>query len=151
MTFRFDDDGTILESFADEMLVECPNCARLCRVVPDPNATASMHLLQSPHKATCANCGFVATSDGKSLSVGTACDWYFGFPLWLQSNCNGEVLWALNERHLDWLKAYVSATYRLQKPNVSRSMASRLPNWIKGKHERRAVLRAINLLYKKLK
>src|SRR5215212_7033778 len=68
-------------------------------------------------------------------------DWYFGLPLWLQTPCAGQVLWAWNEWHLDWMERYVAADLRERTPNINMSLASRLPRWIKSAKNRDEVLK----------
>lgn len=77
------------------------------------------------------------------LSQGRPVDCYFGHPLWLQTPCCGETLWAYNQPHLEFLKAYVRATLRHRQPNHNQSLASRLPRWIKLAKHRDEVLRAL--------
>jgi hypothetical protein len=77
-------------------------------------------------------------------------DPHFGFRLWLQTRCAGEVLWAYNAEHLGFLREYVSASLRERVPNANGSLASRLPKWIKSAHNRTAVLRAARRLEAKL-
>ena len=62
-----------------------------------------------------------------------------GLDLWLQTECTGHTLWALEETHLDFLERYVAATVREQAPGNS-SLASRIPAWIKAAKNRQAVL-----------
>lgn len=70
--------------------------------------------------------------------MGAPLDPYFHLPLWLQVNCLGKTLWAYNERHLDELDRYVRVLVRERTPNVNRSVASRLPAWIKKRQKPRA-------------
>jgi Arc/MetJ family transcription regulator len=56
-------------------------------------------------------------------------------------------LWAYNERHLAFLEQYVGATLRettLEAGN--RSLASRLPRWIKSGQHREEVLAGLRRL-----
>ena len=46
----------------------------------------------------------------------------------------------------DFLERYVSADLRERTPNANRSMASRLPRWIKSAKHRDEVMRAIRRL-----
>lgn len=62
-----------------------------------------------------------------------------GLDLWLQTECAGYTLWALEETHLDFLERYVAATIREQALGNS-SLASRLPAWIKAARNRQTVL-----------
>src|SRR5260370_39279346 len=77
-------------------------------------------------------------------------DWYFQLPLWLQTPCAGEILWAFNSAHLSFLESYVPARDRRRLPNVNRSAASRLPMWIKSAKNREAVLHAIAILSERI-
>lgn len=74
-------------------------------------------------------------------------DWYFGLPLWLQTPCCGKTLWAINERHLQFLKVYVHASLREGVLNYNHSLASRLPRWIKQREHRAEVGRCIQRLW----
>jgi hypothetical protein len=73
-------------------------------------------------------------------------DPHFGFKLWLQTRCSGEILWAYNGKHLAFLRDYVSALLRERKLNANGSLASRLLKWIKRAENRSAILRAIERL-----
>ncbi|MEM7260662.1 MAG: hypothetical protein AAF488_01635 [Planctomycetota bacterium] len=75
----------------------------------------------------------------------------FGLPLWLQTRCAGEVLWAYNAEHLEFLNSYVGAELREREPNANATLASRLPSWIKRAKNRPKVLRALRRLESKLK
>lgn len=74
-------------------------------------------------------------------------DWYFGLPLWLQTPCCGHTLWAYNADHRAYLEAYVRATLRTAPPHAqpsrNRTLASRLPLWMKRKENREDVLRGL--------
>jgi hypothetical protein len=77
-------------------------------------------------------------------------DPHFGYRLWLQTRCAGEILWAYNAEHLEFLREYAAASLRERVPNANASLASRLPRWIKRSHNRRAILRAVKRLAVKL-
>lgn len=76
-------------------------------------------------------------------------DAYFGFPLWLQSECCGHTFWAYNHNHLQTLKSYISAKLRDQRQRGKWSMSSRLPQWVKDTKNRKELLKTINRLEKK--
>ncbi len=84
------------------------------------------------------------------LVIGGNFDWYFQEPLWLQTECCGETLWAYNEKHLEFIENYVAAKLRARIPNQNRSLASRLPKWIKSAKNRDEILKAIGKLKEKL-
>jgi hypothetical protein len=74
--------------------------------------------------------------------------------VWLTIPCCGELLWAYNEEHLDFIERYVSATLRERAaaPAGSEvsvrnsSLASRLPSWMTAAKNRRRILAAIATL-----
>ncbi|MDH4127215.1 MAG: hypothetical protein OEV44_00565 [Spirochaetota bacterium] len=158
---RFNTNETYIWTFGDNFLVKCPKCCKLAYVITTDKES-------SPKiRFSCLNCGYtkdwkqknpVITSypnvdffkEGQIL-IGTAVDWYFHFPLWLQTACCGKNLWAYNSEHLSWLKSYVSAKLREHSPHKNygwsnQSLASRLPNWIKQNNHREAILTAIEKL-----
>jgi hypothetical protein len=71
-------------------------------------------------------------------------------PLWLQTNCCEEILWAFNQKHLEFLEKYVSQALRKRPHNFNGSLQSRLPKWILSAKNREAVLRGIKCLKVKL-
>ena len=91
-----------------------------------------------------------AEYSGGGIAVGGNFDWYFRFPLWLEISCCGETLWAYNEKHLEFIEKYVAAKLRERVPNINKSLASRLPDWIKRAKNRDEILKAIGKLKEKL-
>ncbi len=92
----------------------------------------------------CDGCGAV-TRHGvrRVLGTGTPAGPQFrGLDLWLQTPCEGRVLWAYDGEHLDYLERYVAAGLREQEPGNA-SLASRLPAWIKAAKNRDTVGRAL--------
>ena len=147
---RFRDNGEIIEEFIDEFLVECPKCALMAKVVLANDYSTEKIRLFAPRKLVCSNCGHIETCKPKKVFIGNAKDWYFQRPFWLQLPCCGKLLWAYNLQHLDLLESYVSAKLRERKPHVNKSVASRLPNWIKLAKNRGEILKAIGKLKEKL-
>ena len=97
----------------------------------------------------CRACGAVSDAPISLSPRHGAFDPWFGLPLWLQAPCCGEVLWAWNRGHLDFLRQYVTASLREREPNLNRSMASRLPRWIKAAKNRDEIVRCIERLTKR--
>jgi hypothetical protein len=142
---RFRDPLLQLRDFADEILVRCPACDE-CAVVlahletPQPRRTTKRSL-------RCHACGHSADAYPTVESRGGPTDPYFHQPLWLQTDCRGELLWAYNAEHLELLESYVGA--RLRERGLDRrwsSMLERLPTWIKSAKNRDDVLRSIRRL-----
>jgi len=67
----------------------------------------------------------------------------FGLPLWFQARCSGATLWAHNRYHLGYLREYVAADLRHRPPNT-RSMAARLPKWIKAASNREEIVACLD-------
>jgi hypothetical protein len=82
----------------------------------------------------------------------TAADYWNSLPLWLKTTCCGQVLWALNSRHMMALQDYVSAGLRENKlrHHSNRHMYMSLPRWMTSKNNRPDVLRGLKRLQAKL-
>lgn len=164
---KFKDDGARVFDFSDEFLVECPNCQSLARVIVRQEKTSDVVPLYASRKLVCGKCGLskfwherevlgyqmnkrLKSGFNRFVKIGGNFDWYFQQPLWLQTECCGETLWAYNEKHLEFIESYVAARLRERTPNINRSLASRLPKWIKRTKNRDEILKAIRKLKEKL-
>ncbi|CAN5499945.1 hypothetical protein BH10ACT3_BH10ACT3_04610 [soil metagenome] len=118
----------------------CPSCGeRLERRVTGPRHDHPTHLRSA--------CGW--ESDAviwwePVRSEGT--DPMFGLDLWLRAPFRGDLLWAYNAEHLQFLKNYVTARVREREPKQNSSLASRLPKWIKSAKNRDDLVAAIEKL-----
>lgn len=115
----------------------CPRCGRWV----EQDLAGPQH----PHRAhLVCECGCASEGDvrWRQLSTGVV-DPVFGLDLWFQRPFRGEVLWAYNVEHLAFLRDYVAADLRRRQPGRNRSLASRLPAWIKAAKHRDALLTAI--------
>jgi hypothetical protein len=74
----------------------------------------------------------------------------FGAALWLETECCGRNrLWALNERHLDYLERFVLSSNReAEFPSVggNRQLADWFPAWLVSRKHRDEVAKAIRRL-----
>ncbi|MFQ6391269.1 hypothetical protein ACLNAR_26155 [Priestia aryabhattai] len=144
-----------------EFLVVCPHCSSCAKVIAldDP----SPYVANVRRRFVCTACG--ATKDKvikangyrearvsyepkanyEVILTGDPCDWYFKLPLYLQIECSGNVLWALNLEHLSYMESYIEAEIRESHPYYL-SVESRLPKWMKLAKNRNEVLRAIQKL-----
>lgn len=147
MGVRFRDSGETIYRFGAEFLVRCPRCQRPASVLPLPGRKQRWLV---PRRMVCSQCGYTKDWHEKTVCAGGSLDWYFRLPLWLQTPCCGQILWAYNKDHLDFLEAYIQADLRERVPNKNSSVASRLPAWIKAAHHRDNVLRGIEPLRRKL-
>lgn len=134
----------------DPVLIACPRCGTKAVVIPHGDDEV---------KASCTACAFsrVKSANGRAFYwySDDPGDGYFGFDLWLVTTCNGNSLWAFNQKHLDFLENYVAAALRTRSPDEERgwrnsSLASRLPKWIKSAKNRDALLKSIDELKAKL-
>lgn len=137
-------------TFLDEALVECPRCAE----------RAVVHAASRAPRLTCAHCGYVREGDSKSPRLTwrsvrpDAREPSFGQRLWLAEECcGGNVLWALNEPHLDYLERFISSTTRdrdFPSPPGARGLAYKLPRWMQLARNRQELLRTISRLRSRL-
>lgn len=156
-------DSAYIWSYGDHFLVVCPRCEAKAEVLTT--------LADGPRvRLSCLSCGhhhpwerrdhgvlFTGNRDHFSegqVVIGAAVDWYFHLPLWLATDCGGNVLWAYNVSHLSWLKSYIAATHRARRQNAhgwsNQALASRLPKWLKAAKSRARVLNGIERLERRL-
>ncbi len=134
----------------DPTLIVCPKCACKAFILPSINNRL---------RATCSNCGFSADQPNENHDFywhdENPTDGYFGYKLWLQTNCSGHSLWAFNLRHLKILESFVGARLRQRVKDEklgwqNSSLTSRLPDWIKSKKNRKLVTKSLQTLKKKV-
>jgi hypothetical protein len=148
---RFSEGGETIYDFAGEFLVVCPKCDRMGKVFPVEITSKKLNeRLFAPRRMVCTNCVYRSEWRAGELHIGASYDWYFRLPLWLQVECAGETLWAYNEKHLAFIGNYAAAKLRERTPNTNKSLASRLPSWIKRAKNRDRVLKAVERLREKL-
>lgn len=135
MTNRFSLESRELETFMGQMIVICPRCGGRADVMEKANEV----------RLSCFQCGYLQMKQSGTKYIGGAFDVHFRLPLYLQTGCCGHVLWAYNQEHLAYMRQYVEASVRTSD-GVNRSIESRLPKWMKQKHNREDVLRAIKRL-----
>ena len=140
-TSRFRDGGAYLRELAHEVLAVCPSCGgRVTAVTRD-----------GMRRAACPACGWIREVTTRASTWGGPEEPYLGLPLWLRTECCGEVLWAFNAEHLDLLEGYVSAGLRERTDRGrTQSVAERLPAWLKSAKNRDEVLAAIARLRERL-
>jgi hypothetical protein len=149
---RFRDDLSTIYDFMDEILIRCPKCEALARVVAYPK-----RLVMSPFQSrrlVCADCGHTRDKDSGVYAMPNArathmYDPYFYLPLWLQLNTRHGLLWAYNLNHLALIRRYVAAELREDawtEEGIRMTLVSRLPAWITSASHRAEVLRLISRL-----
>lgn len=136
MAQRFKDEGESVYELWTYWIVPCPSC----------NKPVDFR----ERKLSCVHCGY----SKEFKEEGT---WFKLVPLtvpidnFLSVPCCGHKLWAVNLEHLDFLEGYIGAALRERLPNVNKSMASRLPQWMKDAKNREEILACIGKLRTKLR
>ncbi|MGG7568996.1 hypothetical protein [Streptomyces sirii] len=153
---RHYDRGGWLVQFTGHILVVCPRCGGRALVLPRPGFPEpkySYELLILPRRLACQGCGAVADWEPEVREAGLVAanpsgteDPFFRRPLWLQTRCVGQILWAYNEKHVTELSAYVGATLREHEASPKRAMIPRLPRWLKSSAHRSEVLAGLEAL-----
>jgi hypothetical protein len=142
------DTRECLCTFSDPILIRCPRCANPGGLFLTRKERESRRW-QSIRRFACMKCAHSYEWKPRGI-VHSVRDWNSRLPLLLQTECCGEVLWAFNERHLDFLYSYASSLLRERIGHHNASLASRLPQWIKSRKNRTAVLRGVSRLRKLL-
>ena len=129
----------------------CDNCGEQILVkIASKNKMESLTI-------KCQNCGQSRDYKPNSLAIrtifrdsGDATDPHYDHPLWLQGNIKGNLFWAYNDEHLDYLKQYITAKIRERAVGATfMTMIARLPNFIKSAKNRPTLLKLIEKLEKK--
>ena len=138
-------------AFDDHVLVHCPKC----------DACATVDAASGLVRLTCSACGYVQEArygpySGVNLrDLGGYARYPIGARLWLETQCCGRRLWALNRRHLDYLESFVASTQRRRDfprtPNGEPvTLAERLPEWMITAKHRDEVLKGLGRLRARL-
>lgn len=136
MAQRFKNPRLHLYDFADYYLVKCPSCDKCASITTNDNK--QVHNLFKEKLFVCNHCG--------SISEGSN-----NYDLWLTANCKGNLLWAYNLKHLEFIENYVGAKLRENNRHEefgwdNQGLFSRLPQWIKDKNNREVILKTIQKL-----
>lgn len=142
------DTRDCLCAFSDPILLRCSRCGHSGSLLLKAEDRESRRW-QSTRRFACEECAFTYEWKPRTI-VHSVRDWNDRLPLLLQIPCCGEVLWAFNERHLNFLQDYAASLLRERIGSSNSSLASRLPSWMTSAKNRRAVLRGINRLQKLL-
>jgi MinD superfamily P-loop ATPase len=149
---------THLYEFARDILVVCPQCDGQALVKTGNFFSKEFEIDEV--KVVCSGCGFNKVMQnvsklrddkqkkGSILKFGAPIDPFFHLPVWLQMEFSGELLWAYNREHLDFLEQHVAAKLRERNGfnfNV-KSIGARLPKWMTAANNREAVLKTMEKL-----
>jgi len=120
--------------------VKCRDCSNLAVISPNEGEQTS--------ECKCKNCGAlyripINRNDASQIAR---------LSLWLKANFRGNVLWAVNGDHLDYLAQVIGATLR-ERPILGRrrlplttAMPFNFPSWILSAKNRTHLLRLIKKL-----
>lgn len=140
MNIRFRDEGKTIYDFLFEFYIKCPKCGEFAYIKSFADEKGS-YLFYQKRVLICSNCSFTKSYKRVPGAVGS------DFPLWLESKCCGEILWAYNWEHLKYIENYIAATlredYKSELGYMNTSMLGRLPKWLKDGKNRTEILKCI--------
>lgn len=141
---RFQDENLTLSHFYEEVWVVCPNCKKkaIAKVVFE-NQIARLFCVQ------CGNNKETTTALLKNGSIKMAAHYYFKAELWLKASFKKDVFWAYNDRHLEYLERYISATLREHKARTGFTLLEKLPRFYHEAKNREDLLKIITKLRNK--
>lgn len=147
--------------FVKDILVICPRCKGKALVQTGDFHTPKYTVDEI--KVTCLKCGFNKVMEnvqklrdekqkrGRILIFGAPIDPFFHLHVWLSAEISGELLWAYNLEHLEFLADHVHAKLRERNGlthNV-KSIGAQLPRWMTAAKNRDEILKAIEKLKQK--
>jgi hypothetical protein len=141
--YRFQDENLLLSDFYQEVAVVCPTCAK--------KAIAKVNFETKTARLFCLHCGCnkETTTAIKYGTINTAANQYFQAELWLQAPFKNDVFWAYNDKHLDYLERYISATIREHKDRTGFTLLEKLPKFYHEAKNRESLLKIIAKLKSK--
>ncbi|WP_028390657.1 hypothetical protein [Bacillus cihuensis] len=156
--------GGSLIAYSDLFLVHCPRCNSCSRIFTPSNAKGQNepgYIGHESKRLVCSKCGFIKDIHPKRrwdnlwafshelFDEKQGIDWYFGLPLYLQTQCCGHNIWFFNFEHLSHIEDYIKKHVR-PSGLYYLSIESRLPTWMKLSKNREEVLKTIEKLKQKV-
>ena len=138
---RFQDENLTNYDFYKEVLIVCPSCTK--------KATAIVDFETCEAKLFCTHCSCIkksTTKFNKNGSIQTAANQYFNAELWLQTSFKNDVFWAYNDKHLEYLERYISATLREHNDRTGFTLLEKLPKFYHEAKNRDGLLKIITKL-----
>ena len=127
-------------------MVKCPDCNSLAIVTRSDNSNKDIF---TKHKFSGKICA-ASKKDNKRniISISQNSAPYFNYSLWLSAPCCGNILWAYNLKHLDFIEEFVRGKLRERNYHETygysnQSLFSRLPKWIQSRKNREKILKVI--------
>lgn len=137
---RFQDENLLLSNFYKEVWIVCPSCAN--------KAIATVNFEIKKARLLCANCGYnkeITTPE----SIKSAANGYFNAKYWLMTPFKKDLFVAYNDKHLDYLERYISATLREHKDRTGFTLLEKLPKFYHEAKNRESLLKIISKLKSK--
>jgi len=141
---RFHDENLTLSNFYQEVWVVCLYCEK--------KAVAKVNFENKTARLFCVHCGYnkeTSTVLVKNGSIEMAAHQYFNVELWLKTSFKNEVFWAYNDKHLEYLEHYISATLREHKARTGFTLLEKLPKFYHEAKNRESLLKIITKLRNK--
>jgi hypothetical protein len=140
---RFQDENLILSNFYQEVWVACPSCAK--------KAMSKVNYENKTARLFCTSCGYnkETTTAIKNGTIETVANYYFQAELWLKVPFKNEMFWAYNDKHLEYLERYISATLREHKDRTHFTLLEKLPKFYHEAKNRESLLKIIAKLKSK--
>lgn len=161
---RFD-ERVSMSDFKGLVLVTCPRCSGCAHLVwlsAHGEEREGRVVSLAGNRLVCTTCAYttdwlrqISSEAPPAIGLGPVLE-EFGLELWLQRPCCGEVLWAYNAPHLQFLAEYVGAQQRERWPDTNEGwqplggLGRRLPQWMLLAKNREAVLHGIEALRERL-
>lgn len=134
---RFQDENLLLSDFYQEVDVVCPACAK--------KAMAKVNFETKSARLFCLHCGCnkETTTAIKYGIIEMPANQYFQAELWLQAPFKKDLFWAYNDKHLEYLERYISATIREHKDRTGFTLLEKLPKFYHEAKNREGLLKII--------
>lgn len=140
---RFQDENFVPSDFYQEVCVVCPSCSK--------KAMAKVNFETKTARLLCLHCGCnkETTTSIKYGTINTAANHYFHAELWLKAPFKNDVFWSYNDKHLEYLERYISATIREHKDRTGFTLLEKLPKFYHEAKNRESLLKIIAKLKSK--
>jgi hypothetical protein len=140
---RFQDENLLLSDFYQEVVVVCPTCSKKAMAKVNPETKTA--------RLFCLHCGCnkETTTAIKNGTINMPAHQYFQAELWLQAPFKNEIFWAYNDKHLEYLERYISATIREHRDRTGFTLLEKLPKFYHEAKNRESLLKIITKLKSK--
>lgn len=101
MDERYKATNRTIYDFYNKIYIRCPRCGLKAEIRKKDKNNCDLFSIEILY---CDSCGYI--KEGKMLFN------CMNLELWLQIQCCGKNLWALNENHLDYIENYIRAKLR---------------------------------------